>query len=112
MSAISISLVPSAKLVDLKAHLDAAEARRAAADADQEVSYVDYDAVAKACWDVLSAIADEEPATLGDLCVKAQTFQWSAGRLDDEPYTNPDDGEEKIMRQIIAGLSSLGGITR
>ncbi len=90
--------------------LDDAEALRSTASIQHDagkMSDIEYDVALKACWDALDAIAAEPAVTLGDLRLKAKAFDWSARLLDDEPYSNPSDSEEKILRQLVAGLLAV-----
>jgi len=98
-------LTPSLRMTALLEALNHADAIRSTAETDQAAGKtVDYDAALKACWDALDAIANEPAGSIGDLRVKAKAFDWSARLLDGEPYNNPSEGEEKIVRQLVAGL--------
>lgn len=98
-------LTPSLRMTALLEALDHADAIRSTASADLDAGKeVDYDGPLKACWAALDAIAEEPTGSIGDLIIKAKAFDWSARLVDDEAYSNPSDGEEKIMRQLVAGL--------
>ena len=96
-------LVPT--LAELAIELGRADANRAALESDPG-----YDAALLHCWSVLDQIAELPAASLADLRIKARAFDWSARLLDDEPYHNPSDGEQKIMRQLVAGLLDEGSV--
>lgn len=91
-------LVPT--LAELGIELQRAEGVRAALDSTGKV----YDAALMHCWSILDQIAELPAASIADLRIKARAFDWSAQLLEGEPYHNPSDGEEKIMRQLVAGL--------
>lgn len=91
-------LVPT--LAELGIELQRAEGVRAALDSTDKV----YDAALMHCWSILDQIAELPAASIADLRIKARAFDWSAQLLEGEPYHNPSDGEEKIMRQLVAGL--------
>lgn len=101
-------LVPT--LSELRVELDRLEAVRATAsaahDANPEGEGLEqaWEATTDACWHVLDQIAALPAASLDDLRVKAHAFNWSASLLNGEPYHNPTDEEEQILRQIVAGL--------
>ena len=101
-------LVPT--LAELRTELDRLDAIRRdlsvktdAAPTDEAVQAV-YDTATDACWRTVDAIADIPAASLADLRVKSYALDWSARLLDGEPYHNPCAGEEKILRQLVAGL--------
>jgi hypothetical protein len=101
-------LVPT--LAELRTELDRLDAIRrtlsAQTDAapDDKAAAAAWDAATDACWRTLDAIAEIPAASLPDLRVKAYGLAWSARLLDGEPYYNPCPGEEKILRQLVAGL--------
>ena len=100
-------LTPSPRMATFLEALHHADAIRLTAEADQAGKSVDYVAISKACWDALNVIANEPAGTIGDLQIKAKAFDWSARLLDGEPYHNPTEGEEKILRQLVAGLMEV-----
>lgn len=91
-------LVPT--LAELWIELGRAEAIRAATSTATD----DYEPALKQCWHILDQITELPSASIADLRIKARAFDWSARLIGDESYNNPSDGEEKIMRQLVAGL--------
>ncbi len=108
--ATPMSPILTPAIVELRAELERADAERSAiwakADANphDDVIQKAYNEALLYSWKVLDQIAEIHAASLADLKVKAWAMDWSAKLLDDEPYHNPSDGEEKIMRQLVAGL--------
>lgn len=101
-------LVPT--LAELWIELGRADSERVALSAQNDAN-PDDDSVQKAweqkadhCWAILDQMAELPAASIADLRIKARAFDWSARVLNGEPYHNPSDGEEKIMRQLVAGL--------
>lgn len=101
-------MAPSPSLAALALELARVDAIRAALsdDAGNHAAGTQhqYDAALLDCWAVLDRIAEAPATSLPDLRIKARAFDWSARLLDDEPYRNPSEGEEKILRHLVSGL--------
>lgn len=101
-------LVPT--LAELRTELARLDHIRALASAQQDANPDDkaldeaWDVATDACWGALDQIAALPASSLADLRVKAYAFNWSAELLDGEPFHNPTNSEEQIMRQLVAGL--------
>lgn len=105
-----MATTPTPALAELRQELDRLDIIRAdisarnAASPNDEALWAELDKLSTACLSILDQVAACPATTLSDLRIKAHVFNWSANLVDGESYTSPTDGEEQIMRQLVAGL--------